>query len=58
MPRQIYSPYIYLEFHVCLCVCVCVTISERSGYSLCFSNQNDQEYETEGLEREGLEMER
>jgi hypothetical protein len=33
---------------------VCV----RSGYSFSFSNQTDQGDETEGLEREGLKMER
>ncbi len=27
-------------------------------YSLCFYNQTDQEDETEGIEEEGLEMER
>jgi hypothetical protein len=28
------------------------------SYSLCFNNKTDQEGETEGAEREGLEMER
>ncbi len=44
--------YIYLGYFVCLCV----TIAERSAILL--ENQTDQEDETEGLEREGLEMER
>jgi hypothetical protein len=38
-------------------VCVCITIAERSGYSLCFSDQTEQGDKTEGLEMEGLEME-
>ncbi len=49
--------YICLGYFVCVSVCVCVTIAERSGYSLCFSDQTDQGDKTEGLEREGLEME-
>jgi hypothetical protein len=57
--------YIYLGSSVCLSSChipvvlsyschICGTLS----YSLCFSNQTDQGNETEGFEREGLEMER
>ncbi len=46
---------IYLSRVLCLSVCHnCGTLS----YSFSFSNQTDQEDETEGLEREGLKMER
>jgi hypothetical protein len=62
--RQRVSPcpvlfIIYLSRVLCLCVCVCITIKEHSCYSFCFNNQTDQENEMEeGLEREGLKMER
>ncbi len=57
--------YIYLRSSVCLSSChipvvlsyschICGTLS----YSLCFGDQTDQGDETEGFEREGLEMER
>ncbi len=46
---------IYLGYFVCVSVCHnCGTLC----YSLSFNNQTDQGGETEGLEREGLEMER
>jgi hypothetical protein len=53
------SSIIYLSRVLCLCVCLsvchnCGTLS----YSFSFSNQTDQGDETEGLEREGLKMER
>jgi hypothetical protein len=38
--------------------CLSQFVSERSGYSLCVCDQTDQGDETEGFEREGLEMER
>ncbi len=42
-----------------MCVCVCVTICVGTlGYSFSFINQTDQGDKTEGLEREGLKMER
>ncbi len=55
--------YIYLGYFVCLCVieCVCVCVCHNCGtlcYSFSFGNQTDQGDETEGLEREGLKMER
>ncbi len=51
--------YIYLGYFVCVCVCVCVTICCGTfSYSFSFNNQTDQGDETEGLEGEGLEMER
>jgi hypothetical protein len=56
--------YIYLGSSVCHHVChpviflsschSCGTLS----YSLCFNNQTDPGDETEGFQREGLEMER
>ncbi len=50
---------IYLSRILCLCVCVCVTICCGTVcYSFSFNNQTDQGDETEGLQREGLEMER
>ncbi len=53
--------YIYLGYFVCLCVIVCVCVCHNCGtlcYSFSFGNQTDQGDETEGLEREGLKMER
>ncbi len=55
--------YIYLGYFVCLCVivCVCVCVCHNCGtlcYSFSFGNQTDEGDETEGLEREGLKMER
>jgi hypothetical protein len=50
---------IYLSRILCLCVCVCVTICCGTlCYSFSFNNKTDQGDETEGLQREGLEMER
>ncbi len=44
---------------MCDGVCVCVTICVGTlCYFLSFGNQTDQGDKTEGLEREGLEMER
>jgi hypothetical protein len=44
---------------VCDSVCVCVTICVGTlCYSFSFGNQTDSGDETEGLEREGLEMKR
>ncbi len=42
---------------VCVCVCVCHNCGTLC-YSFSFGNQTDQGDETEGLEREGLKMER
>jgi hypothetical protein len=53
--------YICLGYFVCLCVIVCVCVCHNCGrlcYSFSFSNQTDQGDETEGLEREGLKIER
>ncbi len=47
--------YIYLGYFVCVCVTICCG---TLCYSFSFGNQTDQGDETEGLEREGLEMER
>jgi hypothetical protein len=47
---------IYLSRVLCLSVCVCVCVTICVGtlcYSFSFSNQTDQGYQTEGLEREG-----
>ncbi len=61
---QVFNTYksdIYLGYFVCVCVCVCVCVTICVGtlcYSFSFNNQTDQGDETEGLEREGLEMER
>ncbi len=56
---------IYLPRVLCLsvcdsvCLCVCVTICVGTlCYSLSFCNQTEQGEKTEGLEREGLKMER
>jgi hypothetical protein len=56
MPFIIYSSRILCLSYSChIPVCrSCGTLS----YSLCFSDQTDKGDETEGLEREGLEMER
>ncbi len=53
--------YIYLGYFVGLCVMVCVCVTICCGtltYSFSFGNQTDQGDKTEGLEMEGLEMER
>jgi hypothetical protein len=58
-PKPTSLSYIYLGYFVCLCVIVCVC--HNCGtlcYSFSFGNQTDQGDETEGLEREGLKMER
>ncbi len=47
--------YIYLSRVLRLCVTICC---RTLSYSFCFSNQTDQGDETEGLDMEGLEMER
>ena len=59
----IHLSYIYLGYFVCLCVivCVCVCVCHNCGtlcYSFSFGNQTDQGDEGEGLEREGLKMEK
>ncbi len=43
----LYTIIIYLSR--VLFLCVCVTIAERSGFSLCFSNQTYQGDETEAV---------
>ncbi len=53
--------YIYLSRVLCLSYSCHIPVCRSCGtlsYSLCFSKQTDQEDETEGFEREGLEMER
>jgi hypothetical protein len=47
----VYNIFIYGTLSSCVCH-TCRTLS----YSLFFNNQTDQEDKTEGLEREGLEM--
>ncbi len=52
---------IYLPRILCLSFSCHIPVCRSCGtlsYSLCFSNQTDQEDEMEGLEREGLEGER
>ena len=52
---------IYLPRVLCLSVCVYVCVCHNCGtlcYSFSFGNQTDHGDETEGLEREGLKMER
>ncbi len=68
LPRVLclsYLSYIYQGSSVCHPVCHPVVLSYYScrccgtlSYSICFSNQTDQGDETEGFEREELEMER
>jgi hypothetical protein len=62
--RNVFLSYIYLGSSVChipvlflsySCRPVCSSCGTLS-YSFSFSNQTDQGNETEGLEREGLEM--
>ncbi len=54
---QIQHTIIYSSRILCLSSCLssCRSCGTQS-YSLCFSNLTDQGDETEGLEREGLEM--
>jgi hypothetical protein len=57
----VFLSYIYLGYFVCVCVWVCVCVCHHCGtlsFSLCFNIQTDKKDKTEGLEMEGLEMER